>query len=276
MRPEERPARRPEGRPAGPGGCADGELARALAFQWDFARRRAQRVDDLPGGFAVLDERYPASYDDNKVVIWAADDPGAVLRAADQALAGRGHRLVHVDDAGLGAALAPAFAQAGYRHAENLVMAYRGAPTSAPAPQAPPSAAEHLDVETLVPVLRADWRAELPDAGEEAVDQLARRVETRLRGADVVAFRGLRAPGGELAVRADLYVHDGVAQIENVYTSPRHRGRGYARALLRSLLAEAAGSELIFLVADAADWPKDFYRRLGFEELGRTHSFLRT
>ncbi|TDD22994.1 hypothetical protein [Nonomuraea diastatica] len=41
------------------------------------------------------------------------------------------------------------------------------------------------------------------------------------------------------------------------------------------LLAEVAEAELVFLVADAADWPEDFYGRLGFEPLGSAHAFLR-
>jgi hypothetical protein len=40
--------------------------------------------------------------------------------------------------------------------------------------------------------------------------------------------------------------------------------------------ALAAGHELVFLVADDDDWPKDLYARLGFETIGRTWSFLRT
>jgi ribosomal protein S18 acetylase RimI-like enzyme len=246
------------------------ELARALAFQRGFARRKAPRTVDVPGGFAVLDDRYPGSYDDNKLILWDAGDPATVLRTAEEVLAGFEHRLVHVADDELGAALTPAFTAAGYQPAVDLVMAFRGDP-----PAAEP-AAEHLDLETLLPVLRRDWRESLPDAPAETIEQLARRVETRLRGADLVGFRGVRAPGGELAARADLYVHDGVAQIEDVYTAPRHRGRGHARTLLRSLLAEAAGGEPVFLVADADDWPREFYARLGFAELGRTHTFLRT
>lgn len=224
----------------------------------------------MPGGFAVLDDRYPGSYDDNKLILWDAGDPATVLRTAEEVLAGFEHRLVHVDDDELGAALTPAFTAAGYRPAVNLVMAFHGDP-----PGGEP-AAEHLDLETLVPVLRRHWRESLPDAPEPTIEQLARRVETRLRGADLVGFRGVRAADGELAARADLYVHDGVAQIEDVYTALRHRGRGHARTLLRSLLAEAAGGEPVFLVADADDWPKDFYARLGFAGIGRTHTFLRT
>ncbi|MGP3918117.1 GNAT family N-acetyltransferase [Nonomuraea sp. 10N515B] len=253
---------------------AAADLARAVGFMRAFARRRAPRTLPVPGGFAVLDDRYPGSYDDNKLIVGAGDGPGpasgALLRAADEVLAERAHRLVSVDDDRLGTALADAFAAAGYDHETNVVMAFRGA-----IPADPP-AAEHLELEELLPVLRRDWRRSLPQAPEHVIDDLVRRVETRLRGADVVAFRGMRAPDGRIAARADLYAHGGVAQIEDVFTGEEHRGRGYARALITALLAEAAGAELIFLVAGASGWPKEFYARLGFEELGRVHAFLRT
>ncbi|GAA2818908.1 GNAT family N-acetyltransferase [Nonomuraea rubra] len=288
-------------------GGAAADLARALAFLQGFARRRAPVVVPVEGGFGVLDERFPGSYDDNKLIVTAADpaagrrtaaaDPGAVRRlaeagdpeppgrltaagaeglagrlmaAADEVLAGRDHRLVCVDDDRLGEACAPAFDAAGYEHETNLVMAFRGEIPPDPPP------AERLTLAELEPVLRRDWRRTLPQAPAEVIDGLARRVESRLRGADTVGFRGVRTPSGEIAARADLYAHGGVAQIESVFTGEEHRGKGYARALMNALLAEAAGAELVFLVADAGDWPRHFYGRLGFEEVGRTHSFLRT
>lgn len=244
------------------------ELARALAFLHGFARRKAPVVLPVPGGFAVLDERYPMSHDDNKLIV-TGGEPAEVLAAADDALAGLRHRLVCVDDDVAAPAFLPAFAAAGYDHETNVVMAFHGDRPAAPV------AAERLDLGTLLPVLRAEWRESLPDAPQEVVDGLARRAESRTSGADRVDFYGLRALGGEIAARADVYVHDGVAQIENVYTRERHRGGGFARALMTALLAETAGAELTFLVADAADWPREFYGRLGFEEIGRTHAFLR-
>jgi hypothetical protein len=39
--------------------------------------------------------------------------------------------------------------------------------------------------------------------------------------------------------------------------------------------ARARGCDLVFLVADEADWPKELYARLGFEPLTRFWSFLR-
>jgi ribosomal protein S18 acetylase RimI-like enzyme len=245
------------------------DLSRAVAFTHDFARRKAGRVVELPGGFAVLNERYRGSYDDNRLVVWSGD-PGAVLEAADRVLAGHAHRLVNVDDDRLGEEFGPAFEAAGYTHETNLVMVFRGAfPRDVPP-------AEHLELPALLPVLREGWHETLPDASDEVIDQLARRVEERLRGADTVGFRAVRAADGSVAARADLYRQGGVTQIEDVYTATRHRGGGHARTLMTALLAEAAGSDLVFLLADADDWPKDFYGRLGFEGVGRTHSFLRT
>ncbi|TXK41164.1 GNAT family N-acetyltransferase [Nonomuraea sp. C10] len=242
---------------------------RAREFLRGFARRRAPRVVPVPCGFGVLDDRYAASYDDNKLVVWHGEDPRAVLAAAEEVLGARGHRMVCVLDDRLGREFAPAFAAAGYRHEENVLMAYCGDPPRVPH-------AEELSLAVLLPVLRETWRETLPDAGDEVIEQLARRAETRLRGAGRVGFRGVRTSGGEIAARADLYVHDGVAQIEDLVTAVPHRGRGHARALMLSLLAEAtAAAGLVFLVADAGDWPREFYARLGFAEIGRTHDFVR-
>ncbi|MFG1968837.1 GNAT family N-acetyltransferase [Nonomuraea fuscirosea] len=321
-------------------GTATGDLARAIAFLHAFAHRKAPVRRPVPGGFAVLDDRYPGSYDDNKLIIRetpdddgpivrdAPDDNGRIVKetpgddrllvweasednglttrpapgdvperaaellmaVADETLATRAHRLACIDDDQLGTACVPAFAAAGYEHETNLVMVFRG-----PIPTTPPSApqeasqiafpaatpaglavVEVLGLEEVVAVSRRDWRESLPEASDETIDALARRVEVRLRGADTVGFRGVRAPDGEIAARADLYVHGGVAQIESVLTAEAYRGKGYARTLMYALLAEVADAELIFLVADADDWPRHFYTRLGFETVGRTHAFLRT
>jgi hypothetical protein len=39
--------------------------------------------------------------------------------------------------------------------------------------------------------------------------------------------------------------------------------------------ALAMGHELIFIVADEDDWPKDLYARLGFDPVGRAWAFTR-
>jgi ABC-type transporter Mla maintaining outer membrane lipid asymmetry ATPase subunit MlaF len=65
----------------------------------------------------------------------------------------------------------------------------------------------------------------------------------------------------------DLLELEGIRKQE-VATLPSHRGRGYAKSVVTRAVdvALAAGHEFVFLVADGDAWPKELYRRLGFEE----------
>ena len=69
-----------------------------------------------------------------------------------------------------------------------------------------------------------------------------------------------------------------VAEVDDVATLEPYRGRGYASAVVLRAVEEAlaAGNELVFLVADDEDWPKQLYGRLGFEPIGCTWHLLRT
>jgi GNAT superfamily N-acetyltransferase len=83
---------------------------------------------------------------------------------------------------------------------------------------------------------------------------------------------------GEPVSFAVLWRRGSVAQIEDVATLEEHRGQGLSRAVVtRALdLAYQRDAELVFLVADADDWPRDFYAKLGFDELTNVHQFLKT
>ena len=60
-------------------------------------------------------------------------------------------------------------------------------------------------------------------------------------------------------------------------TSEQFRNRGLARATVSCALAasRAAGNDLTFLMALRDDWPKELYRKLGFDEIGRIYEFVR-
>jgi predicted GNAT family acetyltransferase len=75
----------------------------------------------------------------------------------------------------------------------------------------------------------------------------------------------------------ELYTIDTVAQIEDVNTLEEFRGRGLASAVVLAAArrAEERGCDVVFLIADDDDWPKDLYARLGFEPVSRTWSFVR-
>ncbi|MGE5827056.1 MAG: GNAT family N-acetyltransferase [Micromonosporaceae bacterium] len=254
-------------------------LPRIIAFRTAFARRQAATVVEVAGGFAVLDAEFAASYDHNKLILARLDDPAEAIAVADHVLGGAGltHRLIVVNDDETGEAGAARFIDAGYHQETSVFMRHTGAAADRPAD--PGVRVEAVDWSVLVPVDRHAWREQLPTASEQAIEQLVMRRGARLRGADEVCFLAVRDGTGEVVAHAELYLDrtHRTAQIEQVMTRPEHERRGFARAIMAEGLrrALAAGCDLVFLEADANDWPRHFYARLGYEPVGRTHSFTR-
>lgn len=253
-------------------------LDRARRFTAEVARRQARRLIELPYGFAVLDDRFPYSYDHNKLLVTAAADPAAVLADAERILGGAGltHRLISVRGS-IDAAWADVCVAAGYRHETDVVLAHTGADADRPAD--PEIVVEAVSVDDLRESNRRAWRAELPDVADDLVEQLVARRITRPAAAPEVVFLAVRGDDGLIASRADLYLdpHEGVAQLEDVVTLAAHERRGFARAILADGLhrARTAGCDLIVMVADADDWPRRFYQRLGYADIGDAHLFIR-
>jgi GNAT superfamily N-acetyltransferase len=69
-----------------------------------------------------------------------------------------------------------------------------------------------------------------------------------------------------------LRVDGGTAAVDSVLTDRAARGRGHAAAVLARILAlaAAAGCDLVVLEAAGDDWPRHWYARAGFTELGST------
>src|SRR2546430_2411847 len=110
-------------------------------------------------------------------------------------------------------------------------------------------------------------------------ERLVRQIlEHRRRISEAIPTRLFAAEAdGKLVAHTELYSENGVGQVENVVTLPDYRNRGLARALVLRAVAEshAIGNDLTFLVADADDWPRRLYEKLGFETTGRYARFLK-
>ena len=214
-------------------------------------------------GLAVFDERVPLRYDSNYLLVdelpeaVSADDLVEEARRLDR-------RAVMLRHRPTGERLAPRFEALGWTIDRGLVMAHR----REPARTADTGLVEEVDEAALRPARRRQLAVE-PWATPAVVEQL---LDAKLAVAQALTARFFAVRiGGEVAGYVDLY-HDGrTAQIEDLATLEEHRGRGYASALVLHALQEArrAGCDLVFLVADADDWPKLLYGRLGFDELGR-------
>jgi ribosomal protein S18 acetylase RimI-like enzyme len=225
------------------------------------------RTEPTRFGTAVYDDRVAQRYDSNYLLVEKlAPATTADEVAADAAEHGR--RMIFFRDEAA-ASLVPRFRALGWRIDRHVFMAQRGAVTRS----APAERVEEFELDALRTARRRlaaayPWSTtELMDVLPEAKRLIGERVKTRFFGVVV---------DGEVVSYADLYLEPPTAQIEDVGTLEEHRGRGYASAVVLRAAdeARAGGADLVFLVADAEDWPQQLYRRLGFEPIGHYWKFI--
>jgi len=229
------------------------ELARAWAFM-----RRGDAAGDSeepsPLGLAVHDSRFPLRYDSNYLLV---DRPATAQEIVEE-LRRLDLPIATVCDAGL---LVGGESGAEVAH-RGIVMLHRGrVPT-------PPREAVEVGREALEPLRRGRILAQ-PWGSPEVADQL---LEARAVLEERVVVRYFASlDDGEVAAGTDLYLGPPDAQIEDVSTEPALLNRGHGTAIVVAALTAAReeGADFVFLVADAEDWPKEWYARLGFEEIGR-------
>ena len=256
------------------------QLLRVLRFLDAVAVDRATSVVPVPGGYAVLNSDFPAAHNLNRLIISDPCPASELAAAADAVLGGAGlaHRQIDVHDAAVADQLSAGLAERGYASSRELVMAMTAPVAGATALLKPAAVPEQAIVELGVPeradVASADWHLERPEWDDDVVDQLGRRIGTVLAAAETT-FLAVRNRNGRVVARADLYLRDGVGQVEEVMTDPIYQGRGFASRLVREAASRAllAAADPIFLLADGDDWPQHLYRRLGFADLGTTTSF---
>jgi ribosomal protein S18 acetylase RimI-like enzyme len=249
------------------------ELERALAFL-ALADKTGTRTEPFAYGTASFDERIPLRWDSNYMLVERLPDTvGADELAAEadrvQGGAGLRHRRIEVRDEAVGARVEPGFRRLGWTVHRTLVMALHRRPDR----EGEVTLAREVEAEVLREPRAEQMRTYEWGADPAVAEQLHR---AKLIAAEAITVRFFAVLVDSKAVSwADLYVDGKTAQIEDVATLEPYRGRGYARAVVLRAAAEAraAGAELVFLLADDEDWPKELYRKLGFDELGRTYEF---
>jgi GNAT superfamily N-acetyltransferase len=248
---------------------------RAVAFLRETYRRRVERVEAYPWGELVLTPSLPRVYDANFAIVDRWDGDVVELRNEMDRVQDEHdfeHRKVVVLDEELATRLWPGIEQLDWplRHRSLLMVHSR-------VPDRPADASIEV-----VAVGEVDWaqgrralELEVYVSDPEVVRQLL-DLDRRLAAAMDVRHLAARVDG-EIASYAGLYLDDGVAQVEDVATLPAYRRQGLASAIVLRAVAEArrGGAELVFLMADESDSPKDLYGRLGFDPIGAEHVFGR-
>jgi GNAT superfamily N-acetyltransferase len=250
-------------------------IQRIRDFSHSIEDASATRTVPFNWGTALFNDDFPRSWAHNFLRV---DRPTRKLRAAQlvgeserlQRAAGNAHRQVMVEDETTGARLREGFVKRGWHSHRHVVMALASEPDRAP----DLAVAEELGFDEVRPLLAALYRSAPYGDSEETVRQLVERNLLTAAATDVRHF-GVRAGDGVVS-SCDLYSDGRTAQIEDVNTLEDHRNRGFARAAVSLAVREArrSGCDLIWLEADADDWPRLLYTRLGFEPVG--HSFMFT
>ena len=281
-------------------------LARALSFLRGTLAGCADSFTAVEEGWLALTPSLPRVWFGNQLRLRGPLELDALLAAAERHLSGLPYRQVVLE--GDGSGLESPLRDRGWQLTRLVVMAL-ARPPSAPSPPAGRADARviaSLDEAQWAEAYRR-WHLEDPRVTPEDADQLAAMGlrEGRVRGDR--RFGVLAGDGRSAQAIASLRGDGGVAQVEDVWTTPEARGRGYARALVTHALLCVAGKaapaggavaaaqpaadhppgapaargpasvadQLTFIVADDEDWPKQLYARLGFAPVGCLWEFHR-
>ena len=81
---------------------------------------------------------------------------------------------------------------------------------------------------------------------------------------------------GKIIGTCNLFIHNGVAEIEDFVVIPTYQCRGYGTTILKELINIALQEKVhtIYLVADEEDTPKEMYIKLGFSKIGERTDLL--
>src|SRR5258708_11347724 len=234
--------------------------------------RAAESVIPFRWGRALINRQLSLVHDLNYLIAERVDGAGAAALAAEadriQAEAAIPHRRINVDDQAAADRLAPAFVAAGYMPERFVVMVR----------QRPPD--QRVETSTVRDVAWAQVRpARQLERGDRPwatqpglVSQIVAKQELTARLINTRYFGVL--VDGRVVSSCELRTEGDMAQIETVETLEAFRRRGLSRAVVTAALEAAGAYEFVFLVADANDWPQEFYRRLGFETFGIEARFL--
>ena len=247
---------------------ADAAFQRAFEFIRNLDRQASSRVERLPFGKAYLRPELPHVWSRNFVSLEIEPerfDFDTVIATAERihVEAGLLHRRLAFDHEGTAGAAAIRLQPEGWRPGRVLLMAHRGT-EAAPEPQ---PGAEEVERAKLRPLKRKLLGLDPQTRPKDVSDQLLEAYDVlgEAAGERVFAY----SIKGEPVASCRLYSDGRTAQIEDVGTLPSHRGTASETPSSLLALQEAwASHDFVFLEAEEADWPKDWYERAGFEPVG--------
>lgn len=248
----------------------DSGLARALGFSHETIELIADDVQPIDAGFVVLSPSLPDVWVMNHVRITQPVSTDEAVALADEHLSELPYRQLFVEDEDSGRRLERPLRDGGWTIERDVMLALHGSPDRV----FDASVVVEADAELTLELMRRWFLEGPPKPTPGALSQLVEysRRESRARGDRNF---GVLGDSGGLVAMTKLRSDGATAQVEDVYTVPEARRRGYARALVSHAVAQARteAHDLTFIVADDNDWPKHLYAQIGFEPIGWSWAF---
>ena len=239
-------------------------LERILSWLRAALARTADEVRPIDAGLRAITPSLPAVWWLNQVRVREPLAFDQAVKLADEQQAGLGYRQIALEHQAAGPMLEEAFRAASWKVERDLLMVLHSSPDR---PSDTSLVIEPGEDEVMG--LMERWH---DDARAQTAEDLAQLVVSSRREVHAQETRllGVRSGDGTLVSMTQLRSHGDIAQVEDVYTAPEARGRGYARALISRAIemAREDGHGLVFITADDAGWPKLLYERLGFRGIG--------
>jgi GNAT superfamily N-acetyltransferase len=235
---------------------------------------------ELMGATFVRNLAIPDIYDANHVQFARPGTPEEIdsfLAAVDREYGHAGHRRFDVDFR-----TPPEFparlSVEGYERDDGLILVLEG-PLIGTAPDYDIRPVEsEADWEAYWQLKLHDWHEHNRRSNRKAGDDVARRMyeANRLKVPPVQYFMAYikEKPVAYFNSWAGI---NGVGQVEDLFTHPRHRKKGIATALIHHCVADARakGANQVVIAADPTDTPKQIYARMGWRPVAIVSHYLK-
>jgi GNAT superfamily N-acetyltransferase len=248
----------------------DERFDRIITILRDTTRAVAEETRTYRLGWGARTHELPHVWTLNQLCVTEPGSPEEVIALAEEHQAGLPYRHVHVEDEATGRRLAAPLADAGWRVDREVLMVL-----DAPADRIVDTArVVDLSEEQMLGLMRRWGIEERPQISDAEVDEVSEynRREGKLWNERLIG--ALDDAGSPVSVTK--FRSDGViGWVEDVYTAPEARGQGHARMLVTyaTEVLRSGAHELVFIIADDDDWPKELYAKLGFLAVGILYTF---
>jgi GNAT superfamily N-acetyltransferase len=249
--------------------------AELLRFEAENERSLTDIADEtrrLDAGWAIRTHDLPWVWTLNQLCVTGPVAAAALAPLADAVQGDQAFRHVVVRHGATADAAEPVLAALGWHVERDVVMAL-----DQPAPLRDGAVEPTELTEDQMLDLMGQWLLE--ERGHTSAEGLAQVLEWNRREGRRWGERRLGVvDGGGAPLAVTKVRRDGTyGWVEDVYTTPTARGRGYARSLVTHAVhaLTSAGATSVSIVADADDWPQHLYADVGFRPIGGARIFHR-